>query len=560
MADIVSQTPDSPDVTAGSMPAWKIGELPIPPRIRWTPRSLIGPGLMMVGAAIGGGEWLMGPAVTAQYGGIVMWLAMVSIFFQVTYNLEIMRYTVYCGEPIIVGFFRLVPGPRFWTCLYLFIDFFGIWPYLAANAAVPLAAALLGHLPGALPTQYLPVDEVAIRFELPRDVALEMKEQPDLVREKLDERPVLASVARHIREERRNTQRMAYGVFMLCFIPLIFGGKIYNALERMMVVKIILVLGYLLFLGFFFVSPATWGEIFAGFIFLGKGADGSWGFRLFPDATQGSFPIDWALLAAFAAIAGQGGMTNSQLSSYVRDKGWGMGAQVGAIPSMVGGRGITLSHTGKVFHISKESLERWKGWMRVLLRDQVAIWGVGCLLGVAIPALVSLEFVRGTRLQGDAVAAETARGIVGRTGITAFWFLTLFCGFIVLVPSQISQIDGIIRRWTDVLWTGSSRLKHLEGHKVKFVYYALLAGYACWGLLVLTWLPNPLLLTKFTGGLMNFALGFSALHTLAVNLILLPRELRSGWFMRICLVGCGIFFISLSVLGLHKALSDLKWL
>ena len=40
--------------------------------------TLLGPALLMCGAAIGGGEWLAGPAVTARYGGFLraslLWL------------------------------------------------------------------------------------------------------------------------------------------------------------------------------------------------------------------------------------------------------------------------------------------------------------------------------------------------------------------------------------------------------------------------------------------------------------------------------------------------------
>ncbi|MBI4604177.1 MAG: Nramp family divalent metal transporter [Planctomycetes bacterium] len=553
--------PGAQRVPAGCMPPWEVAELPRAPRLSWSPRGLIGPGLMMAGAAIGGGEWLMGPAVTAQYGGIVMWLAMVSILFQVIYNLEIMRYTAYCGEPIVVGFFRLLPGPAAWTVLYLAVDFFGIWPYLSANAAVPLSAAVLGHLPGDLPTRYLSVEETAAQFDLPRDLVLEMKDHPERfkVGDRPGEKPLPAAIADRIAEENATRGRIAYAVFLLSFVPLAFGGKIYNSLEKIMVVKIVLVLGFLLFLGVCFVSPGTWLEVFAGFVFLGKGSDGSWGFRLLPDGFTAS-TVDWSLLAAFAAIAGQGGMTNSQTSTYVRDKGWGMGAQVGAMPSMVGGKGISLSHTGKVFRVSPESLERWKGWLRLFWRDQYMIWAIGCILGVAIPALVSLEFVRGARLQGDAIAAETARGIVNRTGLQAFWFLTLLCGFVVLVTSQVTQIDGIIRRWTDLLWTGSPLFKGWRGGSVKYIYYGLLAGYALWGLLVLRWLPSPLALTKFTGGIMNFALGFSSFHTLVVNHALLPRPLRPGLVASACLLCCGVFFMAISALGLHRSMADLGWL
>ncbi|MEX0978406.1 MAG: hypothetical protein WDZ48_06125, partial [Pirellulales bacterium] len=54
---------------------------------------------------------------------------------------------------------------------------------------------------------------------------------------------------------------------------------------------------------------------------------------------------------------------------------------------------------------------------------------------------------------------------------------------------------------------------------------------------------------------MNFALGFSCFHTLVINLILLPRELRPGWFPRIGLALGGVFF---SVLATITAIETLR--
>ena len=54
---------------------------------------------------------LFGPAVTAQYGAALLWLALISILLQGFCNLTMMRYTVYSGEPIIVGGLRTWPGP-----------------------------------------------------------------------------------------------------------------------------------------------------------------------------------------------------------------------------------------------------------------------------------------------------------------------------------------------------------------------------------------------------------------------------------------------------------------
>jgi Mn2+/Fe2+ NRAMP family transporter len=171
-------------------PPWDKAELSEAPVFRlrhWS--MLIGPGLLMVGANIGGGEWLFGPLVTAQYGGRVMWIASLSILMQVFYNLSVMRYALYCGEPIFVGFFRTPPGPRFWTLFYIVNDLGGLWPYLSSNAAVPLAAVFLGRLPTT-------TDDTLVRG-------------------------------------------LGYAIFLSAFVPLIFGGKVYNAIEKVMVTKLV---------------------------------------------------------------------------------------------------------------------------------------------------------------------------------------------------------------------------------------------------------------------------------------------------------------------------------
>ena len=52
----------SPQPGTSHMPAWTVGELPEAPRFQWSKLALmLGPGLVMGGAAIGGGDWLTGP-------------------------------------------------------------------------------------------------------------------------------------------------------------------------------------------------------------------------------------------------------------------------------------------------------------------------------------------------------------------------------------------------------------------------------------------------------------------------------------------------------------------
>ena len=59
-----------------------------------------------------------------------------------------------------------------------------------------------------------------------------------------------------------------------------------------------------------------------------------------------------------------------------------------------------------------------------------------------------------------------------------FWGATLFCGFLVLITSQTTTMDGFVRRWVDVIWTASPQMRRLEADKIKYVYFTLLMVYA----------------------------------------------------------------------------------
>ena len=119
-----------------------------------------------------------------------------SILLQGFCNLTMMRYTVYSGEPIIVGGLRTWPGPRFWMTCWAVFDLASVWPYNASNAAVPVAAIILGRLP-----------------------------QSD--------------------DDRMIVKALGFVIFLLAFVPLVFGGTVYRMLEKIMTAKLVLVLGYL---------------------------------------------------------------------------------------------------------------------------------------------------------------------------------------------------------------------------------------------------------------------------------------------------------------------------
>ncbi len=529
------------------MPRWDGGELPDAPVFRlrnWT--ALIGPSMVMAAAAIGGGEWLTGPLVTAKYGGALLWLSTLSILGQVVYNIEISRYTLYTGEPIFTGKFRTLPGPMFWLVIYLVLDCGSFLPYLASNAAIPAAALYLGRLPNSTGDA------------------------------------MLLSV-------------MSCALFLLLLLPLTIGGKVYNSLKAIMTFKLVMVMGFLLFLAVFYSKPETWAEIGSGFFKFGNvpvvadediNGNGkqdpdeakhkpkieniatSWGQgRLFPRLDLSMIGI----LVSMIAISGNGGLTNTPISNFTREQGWGMGRHVGAIPSIVGGHAIELSHVGMVFQVTRESLERWTKWVKHVEREQFWLWMPACFLGLALPSMLSVQFLpRGTELKDKyQAAAMTADGVgeaVGgkpeivissegappqmrRSAMNySFWCLTLFCGFLVLATSMASTADGVLRRWVDVCWTALPFLRDWDTKHIGKLYFAVLCVYAALGVFMLSFVKGDVLLV-FSGMMYNYALGFSSLHVAVINTVLLPPPLRPSMARRVMLVVGGLFFLTAAIVS-----------
>ena len=557
------------------LPAWGDAELPEPRRLGLKNMAgFIGPGIVMCGVQLAGGEWLLGAEITAKYGGGLMWIALVSIIGQMFYNMECGRYALYCGEPVFTGFMRARPGPAFWIGGLILLSVGAFIPALSTTAATVIAALYLDRAPG------------------PEDKAL--------------------------------VNTLGYLLLGGVTLPILVGGKIYNTMQWVMTTKIVVVLGFCVVIGVAMVGAEKWGDVFGGFFKIGNvpvvapedangngvldpdetdfdkdghadvvepytlssdgsvesfedlDNDGHWdgeavGNLFFDEGPDGGWPVIFlaqiALLGAFAGFAGGGGLGNSTYSNYVRDKGWGVGSQVGAIPSAIGGRNITLSHVGKVFALTPTNLQRWKGWWRYIISDQVLIWAPGCIMGMALPALLSIQFAEFSPMFGDpdqpdyAQAIITADGMRHAPGLSAgtqklLWVGTLLIGLLVLLPSQMSIVEHFSRRWTDVIWSGIRRVReNMQPTEVRKIYYAILAIYVAWtffGAFLFQTYGRPKTMVLVVANLNNIGLGFTAFFVLRNNLVYLPKQLRPGWVARIGISFCGVFYLGFAALVFYQ--------
>ena len=100
---------------------------------------------------------------------------------------------------------------------------------------------------------------------------------------------------------------------------------------------------------------------------------------------------------------------------------------------------------------------------------------------------------------------------------------------------------------TDIIWSGSSRIRRWRGGDIRFVYYGVLFLFTLWGLFILLLDVKPLLLILIGANIAGINFAFLGLHILYINRKFLPVELRPPlWREIVVLLGVsfyGFFFI-----------------
>ena len=467
----------APVPNPGEGPRWEVDTLPQPPPFTFRNfLRMVGPGAILLAAAIGGGEWLMGPTAAVQYGVTIFGVATLAIVLQIFFNLEATRYTLYTGEPIYGGIMRLRPGPKFWGPFYCVLALVNLgWSALAASSAATLFSAYQGRIPVA-------GDEKAMHW-------------------------------------------LAMGIVVVASSILAFGTTVERTLERASKAMVVLIFLFLIIANVLFVPLSHWFATLKGF------------FQL---STLGQ-NVDWTLLGALAASSGAGGIPCLSISNLVRDKGFGMGARVGAIPAAFGKQVVSLSGTGKIFAVSPESLSNWKRWMKFVHVDQILLWGTGAFLGMYLNVNLAVFVIPAdSPVSGLAAGAYQAQYMASSLW-SGFWFLALLNGFWILFSTQLANTDTLARTITDIVWLkthwkGGSRFANL-----RFLYFGVLAIYTAWGVMAVGLVP-PLALFKIMANLGAPVMILGGIHLLLVNRRFLPLELRPSRIRELMIVLCVLFY------------------
>lgn len=81
----------------------------------------LGPSFILLGLALGSGELILWPYLASNYGLGLIWGGLLGITFQFILNTEIMRYALYWGESVFVGFKKILRYAPIWFILSTFI-------------------------------------------------------------------------------------------------------------------------------------------------------------------------------------------------------------------------------------------------------------------------------------------------------------------------------------------------------------------------------------------------------------------------------------------------------
>jgi hypothetical protein len=450
----------------------------------------VGPGIIALGVSIGSGEFLLGPAAFVQHGFSLLWVVLIAIAFQTVFNTEVMRYTLATGEPVFAGFMRTRPSSTLWAWVYVILYFLQVgWPAWAGTAAAAIFYLAVQRLPDAA--------------------------------------------------DASTTYFIGAATFLAVVVILSVGRRIEHTLEVLNWVLVTTSIGAFLVLALALVPGNVWLAAVTGFS----------GFDLTQDRFD-FFPAgaDLVLLGALVAYSGSGGVTNLVLGNWARDRGYGMGERVGYIPAAAGPK-VHLAHVGFTFAPTVVAMDRWRGWWRVVSVDQWGVFFAGAILGMTLPALLYVTFLpRGTDIQGLGISAALASAVGARAG-AGVALVIAFLGAWILFKTQLDNFEGMVRAVTDMLWTGSRRVRTWRGGDVRAVYYTVLAVLVAWGLIALG-LAQPIVLLKIGANVAGAVFVIAAPHLLYVNTRILPPHVRPPMWRRIALAAMAVFyafFVALSI-------------
>jgi hypothetical protein len=410
----------SKQLNVGRLPIGFKPEAPPPLPLK---KLIIGPAMITLGLSIGSGELIFWPIVSATIGPVLLWAALISLFFQTLWTAEMARWTVWTGEHWVLQMARLhglLSALVIWN-VFVFIAWgFGGW---AAAGGKAIYYALGAPGPEGVGTAFWS----AILFILVWLVAL------------------LAGIVREW-VEKILTAKMAIIWIMLIVCLAAITPRV----------------------------PGMWADIASGIVIP----------RWPEEAIREQ--LGFFKLAAAIAFIGAGGTTNMWYSFWVRDAGYGMGAYIGKIPGYLRGKPLAIELTGYLPEPTEENIKRLKTWWRrvnavfwlvfFILNYLTAVFFVALLygghkMGLVPPGVTGTEVIM--------VEASIVREVFGSE---IAYGLFLLVAVVLLFGTQLSIVEGVARQIADTSFISSERVRRFFNNDIRRTYFWVISLFVLWGI------------------------------------------------------------------------------
>ncbi|RJQ13459.1 hypothetical protein C4553_03705 [Candidatus Parcubacteria bacterium] len=263
--------------------------------------------------------------------------------------------------------------------------------------------------------------------------------------------------------------------------------------------------------------------------------------------------IDIDVLLGAIVFAGAGGLLNTCVSLWYRDKQAGMGKYIGRIINPITARPEAVASTGYTFEPTQTNLSRWKRWMLFMKIDQGLIfWFLGfvTLLLLSINAHAVLV-PRGLVPEGLNVAVVQAYIFGDKWGEFGF-NLFLIMAFLMLFSVMWTVIDAFTRIVSDIIFVNShvgpfqKYLSWTKRFSLSQLYYALIVGLV---IISATLIPfkQPLTLLTISAALGGITMAIYTPMIIYINNRRLPPQLRPGWIMNLLMAFTSVFYIFFAI-------------
>lgn len=488
MSDTEELVPDDV-IPHRHLPPLRYRELPEP--LPW--RRMVGPSIILAGLALGSGEYILWPNIVYHSGFIFFWACLLGVVTQFFINMEIERWTLVTGESAITGFSRL---SRQWAWIFL----------------------ILNIVPWAFPGWSTAASELLLGLFLGPDGGTE---------------PLIAGTSLS------PAGLLSIGSLVACGAILTAGPIVYNTVERLQMFLVGMILALAAIIGCMVIRPDAW-------VALGQGV-----------ASVGSYPdlettglTSMQLLGALA-FAGAGGTLNLGQSSYIKDKGYGMGKYLGRIVSPLTGQEEAAAETGFHFRHTPENMQRWRGWWRAAnIEHGVSFLGT-CVVCLALLSLIAYSLLydeQGVLKSGAEELGSGMRFVWGQAEMLGerpfggfLRYAYLIAGVAILLTTELGVLDGTARISADIVKV--NYLLNHPGWTVSRLYSLFLWGEILLGSLILLFVTREPLLQVQLAAAMNGAVMFLySLLLLYLNTKILSRSLSIGPARFLVLVWSCAFF------------------